>query len=431
MQWSEPVELETDAREAWLAGAARNRKGDSAVAWWQNLSDGYLWVKRNINGDWDKEPLRISGASNPTPYTPTVGVGVENDGTVQLLWPGSTSCRWIRWSGGAQDSPDGTNTLAAEQQQCEPLALVVDEFGTASALWAHLGEEAASTKKLYKNMFRVSSGWGMPSAYGSLMYEAGKRSYNAGVSSSNGTAWFATMQVFPGVADFSRLGQAQIKKAQVYIGKYDAIAESTLMFSDVLQDLLFGIDSDGDLSAFVATGAERARSTAFAYRFAQSSQAWEEPHQLSSGPVEGLGGAVFPDSSPLAVWFERPEGQSTGNGKVIASIHDASGWKPVTISSEIEILPKSYLSGDANIGGKALITWSQKTTLPDGNPGSAIYHAQYIADRGWSTPGLVAESANNLMVGWVLLRENGSGVIVVMSSAPGSSTQDLLSVTSK
>jgi hypothetical protein len=142
--------------------------------------------------------------------------------------------------------------------------------------------------------------------------------------------------------------------------------------------------------------------------------------------------AGVPSATPVFVIGECKSASPTSfEIPMMASLHDASGWSPVSLSNGIEILPRSYLAGDANVAGKALIVWSQKTTLADGSPGGAIYHAQYIRERGWSQAGLVTESPNNLLVGWVVLRENGTGTVVIMSSVPGSSEQDLLSVTSK
>jgi hypothetical protein len=164
---------------------ARNRAGDVVVSWWQDDPDGFIWMRRFINGAWEADTFRVKGALNPGTFNWTQFVGIDRLGTADILFLGGTSASmgkparvyWGRWKGESPVPLETEPLVVGDQGVALPINLGVSETGLSAAHWLGVPDEATATQVMYTNT-RDESGWDTPTEEATIPAQGNARYFS-------------------------------------------------------------------------------------------------------------------------------------------------------------------------------------------------------------------------------------------------------------
>ena len=424
LTWSSPVLLESSAADAVVADVASNERGDTVVAWWQDATDGYIWMRRNLSGTWDSAPFRVAGDTKPESLD-TVGLGIDLAGTAQLFYRGKNKSYWVRWSGEekvmVESSPSPLQDAPpAVQDAAFPLGLGVDEKGRAIALWSNFVEGPA-TSAVYKNYFDMNK-WGMPDALNSVSVPAELFSGPwESFSNASGTLLTVTMTADP-------------RQAPLFAGELSTFISfgsgvsgpATLKPSQPMANESFDIDELSNATALLATGTEADNTHVYWSRLALDAKNWSTLELFHPDPISAFTLTHVSYEPPLAFWLARSASNNPKRGHLNTSHYLATGgWSaPETLSADFNLY-QDIIEAGTNAAGKVVVAWVQTPAMGDGAQGNSLMYVQYIPSRGWSKPMSAWVADKDISLDAVTVREDGRVLLIFTTAALGSSIHDL------
>lgn len=398
------------------------------VAWWQDDIDGYIWMRRFINGAWDVSSFRVKGATKTTSFHWNLHTGIDRLGAGQLMFLASTSAGmgepnrvyWVRWAGEDSIPLETPPLVLGDQGIGFPLSLAVTEQGLGTAQWLTPPETDMATNTSTQSMYTNTlshSGWNTPVKVQDIRTQGNARNF---AHATNGNGDFVTAIRYAGQDP-----ETSYRTIETYI-YHDASV--TVPAPIEVPERAFGVDMEidtaGNVTALIQTSIDAQNFHVYWSRFSQASKAWRAPELLGKQLVRVEDLTLLPGAVPFAVWLDTKSiTESVSIGRVVASSYDVASqtWaEPLAISEEIQLV-NGGMWASANSAGSIVVVWAARGDAD----ATAMYFVQYTKLAGWGKPAVITPFTGEISMFGLTLAEDGRALLVWQEMPPGSRLHDI------